>query len=388
MKKLRLAKGAEEVAARAWLVDPCSHEVTKSLERLARAADVQRIAVMPDVHLSKEVCVGVALATTTLIYPAAVGADIGCGMLALPFDAEASLLEDEARAMWLLDALRAAVPSLKHSGATRTDAMPETLRKLTLSDPALQRLAERDGLWQLGTLGRGNHFLEFQADDEGRLWLLIHSGSRGMGQAITGHHVHRAGDAPRGSRLVALDASTADGQAYLADVEWAIAYAEANRIAMARCVEELLQSQWRIVPDPTLRIHAHHNHVRREEHCGQRYWVHRKGASAAHEGEAGVIGGTMGTPSFHVTGRGCEDALASSSHGAGRVLPRGEASRTISDRQTTKELRGVWYDARNVARYRDEAPSAYRDIRAVMRAQRDLVRIVRQVTPLLCYRGD
>lgn len=375
-----------QVVRREWLTEPLPDDVAQSLERLARADDVRHIAVMPDVHLSGEVCVGVAVATESLIYPAAVGSDIGCGMAAIQFAADADLLRNEKAAGQLLHGLYRAIPSLKHAQATAPRALPDELAARPLSAPRLEKVKQRDGLWQYGTLGRGNHFLEFQADDEDRLWLMIHSGSRAMGQAISGHHFKFSSPAPA-KRLLGLDASTAEGAAYLADHDWAIEYAAQNRLRMVERIAECLERLFQVAALPDTLIHCNHNHVRRETHGGQTYWVHRKGALSAALDEPGLIPGSMGTASFHVAGRGLADALGSSSHGAGRAMARGVASRSISVGRLQREMRGVWFDQRISPRLRDEAPSAYKDIHGVMRAQRDLTCVVRQLRPLLSYKG-
>jgi tRNA-splicing ligase RtcB len=372
---------------KAWLCEPLPSDVAQSLERLARADDVQHVAVMPDVHLSNDVCVGVVVATRRLLYPSAVGGDIGCGMAAIRFATDVELLAGEEAAARVLRELYRRVPSLKHRHNSALAELPACLRDRTLSDPRLEKLKHRDGRLQFGTLGRGNHFLEFQADQQDQLWLMLHSGSRAMGQAITAHHVSQATARTNRGGLVALDAESAAGQAYLADVAWATSYAEQNRLAMAAAVCELMEESFGISAIAESLIHSHHNHVRREVHFGEPLWVHRKGALSAAVGEAGVIPGSMGTSSFHVTGRGHVEALKSSSHGAGRALRRGEASRTIHPRQLERELRSVWFDHRQLARLCDEAPSAYKDIRAVMRAQRELTRIERELRPLLSFKG-
>lgn len=218
------------------------------------------------------------------------------------------------------------------------------------------------GRVQLGTLGRGNHFLEFQADQDGRLWLMLHSGSRAMGQAITAHHVAHA-TASNGLRW--LDAQSDVGAAYLNDIAWALRYAETNRLAMVSAVARLLYDQFNVESDWSSLIHGHHNHVRREEHFGTQFWVHRKGAQSARLDEPGIIPGSMGTASFHVSGRGCEEALCSSSHGAGRKLSRSQARRVINTRQLHRQTKLVWFDHRRAAALREEAPGAYKDIHAV-----------------------
>ena len=370
-----------------WLCEPMPKDVVLSIERLSAADDVRHIAVMPDVHLSGDVCVGVALATKRLIYPAAVGGDIGCGMAAIATDATADLLADEQSAGRLLGGLARHVPAMRHSRATMPAELPICLREMPLSHPHLSKLLDRDGRVQFGTLGRGNHFLELQADREDRLWIMLHSGSRALGQAITAHHVAIAERVSQCRRLPWLDAETAEGAAYLADVAWAVRYAEESRLTMLRATEQLLAELFGVALFWDMLIHANHNHVRLESHFGERLLVHRKGALPAADGEPGVIPGSMGSPSFHVTGRGCVNSLHSSSHGAGRAMSRTEAAQTISPRQLAQQMRSVWFDQRRSRRLCDEAPSAYKDVLAVMRAQRELTRIDRQLKPLLSYKG-
>jgi tRNA-splicing ligase RtcB len=172
-----------------WLCEPLPKDVALSIGRLASSQDVRHVAIMPDVHLSGDVCVGLAVATERLIYPAAVGGDIGCGMAAIATDADAGLLGSKHAAPAILDGLRFGVPSNRHSRQTMPAELPPALRRLPLSDPRLEKFAARDGRVQFGTLGRGNHFLELQADQEDRLWIMLHSGSRAMGRAITARHV-------------------------------------------------------------------------------------------------------------------------------------------------------------------------------------------------------
>ncbi len=289
-------------------------------------------------------------------------------MAAVRFEVDADLFASERTAARVLAGLYQRVPTNRHSAVTMPHAMPEDLAIAPLSDHRLEKLKCRDGRVQFGTLGRGNHFLEFQADRENQLWLMVHSGSRAMGQAITAHHVARASNVSNG--LACLDAQSEIGEAYLNDVAWALRYAEQNRLAMAEAVAGLIHDQFGVRTDWLSLIHSHHNHVQREEHFGDQLWVHRKGAQSSECDELGIIPGSMGSASFHVSGRGCQAALCSSSHGAGRKLSRTQARHTISTRQLHRQLESVWFDHRCAASLRDEAPAAYKDIYAVMRAQR------------------
>ena len=368
-----------------WLTEPMPADVAKSIERLAGADDVRRVAVMPDVHLGREVCIGAVVATSHLIYPAAVGSDIGCGMAAIRFHADARLVADPSSAARVLAGLYQHVPSNKHSAVTMSDALPADLAEQSLSSARLDKLKHRDGRVQLGTLGRGNHFVEFQADQQGDLWLMVHSGSRAMGQAITGFHMERADVSSIG--LACFDANSESGQAYLRDVAWAIRYAQYNRLAMIEAIELLLGGLFEIKMDRGSLIHSSHNHVRRESHFGEQLWIHRKGAQPARAGELGIIPGSMGTVSYHSSGRGCSEAMFSSSHGAGRKLSRTAARKSVTRRQLHQQLDSVLFDHRRADALRDEAPAAYKDIRSVMRGQRDLTRIIRELRPVLSYKG-
>ncbi|MBI1853664.1 MAG: RtcB family protein [Planctomycetes bacterium] len=370
---------------KSWLAGPLPREVAGPLERLAAADDVRHVAVMPDVHHSDDVCVGVVVATRRLLYPAAVGQDIGCGMAALAFDGDADAIANERAAARVLAGFASAVPAMRHGRATMRERLPDSLFARPSSDPRIEKLKSRDGRVEFATLGRGNHFLELSRDDEGRLWLVIHSGSRAMGRAIHDHFVSRA--VGRSSGIALLDAESEPGSAYLGDLAWAIDYADESRTAMADAAATVLEQTLGLRRDASSFVRCLHNHVRRESHFGESLWVHRKGTISADAGEPGIIPGSMGTATFLVEGRGDVDSLRSSSHGAGRAMSRTDARRRISLRDLERQMKGVWFDRRLASRLRDEAPSAYKDIGGVMRAQRDLTRIVTRLRPVLSYKA-
>lgn len=360
-----------------WLAEPMPKAVAQAMNRLAAARGVVHIAVMPDVHLAENVCVGTVVATDDCLYPQAVGGDIGCGMAAVRLQADASALREENDAKRVFAGLREQVPAVRQF-------RPQEVTLGELSSPVLQRAVQRDARIEFGTLGRGNHFLEIQADEHDQLWLLVHSGSRAVGPAIREFHLAR-GEAV-GKSLVAL-AAEGVGRDYLQDALVAVDYASRNRRAIAEAAVRVLQEALGVEVDWTSWFEVVHNFVRRELHGGRELWVHRKGASSARDGEPGIVPGSMGTRSFHTEGRGCAAALCSSSHGAGRQLARGEAARSITVRDLERDLRGVFFERELAPRLRDEAPGAYKDIGAVMRAQRELVRIVRTLRPVLAYKG-
>lgn len=255
-----------------------------------------------------------------------------------------------------------------------------------LSSARLQALWNTLGVLEFATIGSGNHFVELQADESDRLWLMVHSGSRGLGPAIRDHHL-ALGDSVGGG-LKCLKAGEDVGIAYLRDAGLARRFAAENRRQIALLVEQaLLDSVVSVHLQWAEAITADHNHVEHETHGAVRLWVHRKGAMPAWSNQVGVLPGSMGSLSYHVVGRGCADALCSSAHGAGRILSRTEARRTITSRELQRQMGQVWYDFRQSERLRDEAPSAYKDIRAVARAERDLVKVVRVLRPVLNYKG-
>ena len=369
---------------RMWLTAPLSHEVAEALGRLQRAPDVRRIAVMPDVHLANDICVGVVLATSRLIYPQAVGGDIGCGMLAVATNSTAETLRDPKAAGQILAGLAKAIPSRRRNRQAVV-AQPHDLDSIELSNARLESNRRSEGAVEFATLGSGNHFLELQADNEDQLWLMIHSGSRALGQAIRDHHLADAQVVD--GRFRALDAESEQGAAYLHDLDCARRYATASRRAMAAEAEKVIQDTIgaRLLWETA--ITTDHNHVIPEQHGASKFWVHRKGAMVLKAGELGVLPGSMGTLSFHVEGRGCGEALNSSAHGAGRAMSRSEAARKVSWAELQRQMKGVWFDWRLADAIRDEAPSAYKDIRAVLKEQNDLVKVRRRLRPLLNYKG-
>jgi tRNA-splicing ligase RtcB len=367
-----------------WLVEPMHQDVSEAIERLRRAPDVQQIAVMPDVHLAADVCIGVVVATSHLIYPQAVGGDIGCGMLAVAFDVEATALHNPATAGQVLAGLGRAVPARRRNRRASI-APPPDLQQATLSHARLEAMRRSEGAIEFATLGSGNHFIELQADEDGRLWLMVHSGSRGMGSTIRDHHLAQAENV--GAGLRALDATSDQGARYLADAAWARCFADASRRAMAAQVAAVLKGVVGANPRSETVITTDHNHVSLESFGDRQLWVHRKGAMPAGLGQPGLLPGSMGSTSFHVEGRGHVAALRSSAHGAGRALSRTAARANVSERDLRRQMTGVWFDYRLSERLRDEAPAAYKDIKAVLRAQRDLVKVTRVLRPVLNYKG-
>jgi len=374
---------------RTWPCGRIDEPLLRQIERVARQADVTSVAVMPDVHQGRSVPNGVAVATRRIVYPDLVGSDIGCGIAAVRFEAcTADLRAAELEA--LLERLPHAVPTLKHAPQRAEERRAAVAAIGPLSCRRLDQEASRDGAYQLGTLGRGNHFLELARDDEGALWAVVHTGSRAMGQAITSHHLaHRlaassAGDAgPGADALPGLDTETPAGQAYFADMEWACRYAAANRAAILNAVADVLEALHGIAVAADGFVDSPHNTATRETPGGAAAIVHRKSTNHAAAGRRGVVAGSMAVGSRLVVGLGNAAALDSSAHGAGRLLSRTEARERIGGRDLEARMRAIVYHRTWANRLRDEAPQAYRDLREVMQAQHDLVRTERVLVPIL-----
>jgi tRNA-splicing ligase RtcB len=376
--------GAVPILAWARVVPPGA---VKQLQALAsQPYVVHHVAAMPDVHVAEGVAVGTVFATEHTLVPGALGGDLGCGVSALRFDFPAASLGPSELAR-LLTRLARAIPvgDAVHRGRDAPPLPPE----LQASQPSTHRLLrewERLGPRHLGTLGGGNHFVELDRDAGGDLWLLVHSGSRGVGAAFAAHHLRVARTVGEGT-LPGLRTDTPEGAACLADTELACRFARANRDALVARASEVLTEALGVAPDAASRVDVHHNHVAREEHFGRALWVHRKGAVGLGAGQPGVIPGSMGTASYLVAGRGEPRAFRSCSHGAGRVFTRREARERIRPEALAHALRRVVYEPGRLPALVEEAPAAYRDIAEVLEDEADLVTPTLRLTPLAVLKG-
>ena len=356
------------------------------------------VAVMPDVHLGRGATVGSVIPTIGAIVPAAVGVDIGCGMIAQKLTLRAEDLPTDLRGV--RNAIEHVVPVGK---AAHRDATPAAERawKADLGeryDRVVERapkVSTRNVREQLGTMGGGNHFCEVCLDEAGDVWLVLHSGSRGAGNRIGSFYIERAheeleraGVTIADRDLAHLTENTPAFDAYVDAVGWAQDYARTNReIMMENALEALRDGKVklpRFARAETV-VNCHHNYVARERHFGADVYVTRKGAVRAGLDELGFIPGSMGARSFVVRGLGNPESFESCSHGAGRRMSRGEAMRTLTLKDLARETHGV--ECRKDAGVLDEAPSAYKDIDDVMAAQHDLVRIVHTLRQVVCIKG-
>lgn len=362
----------------------------------------KHLAVMPDVHLGKGSTIGSVIPTIGAIIPAAVGVDIGCGMIAARTSLQASDLPDNLHR--LRSAIEQAVPHGKTFGKHDQGAwqrVPEAaerawatlagrFRAITDKYPRLEKTNNRV---HLGTLGGGNHFIEVCLDEQDRVWFMLHSGSRGVGNAIGCLFIELAQADMRQhlSNLPNIDlAYLEEGSRHFADyveaVGWAQDFARQNRALM---MEAVIAAARRVIGKPfevnLEAVNCHHNYVQREHHFGREVLITRKGALSARKGELGIIPGSMGAKSFIVRGLGNPQAFNSCSHGAGRVMSRTQAKKlfTVEDQiRTTAHV-----ECRKDKAVIDEIPLAYKDIDAVMQAQSDLVEVVHTLRQVVCVKG-
>ena len=387
------------VPIRMW-ADPASVEpdAMRQLHNVANLRWVHGVAVMPDVHYGKGATVGSVIAMRDAVSPAAVGVDIGCGMSAVRTSLSAKDLPDD------LGGLRRRIESRVPVGFNmhKTPVSPARVHGIGGWEPfwksfddlheAVRSLRGRARA-QLGSLGGGNHFIEVCLEqggaDEGRVWLMLHSGSRNIGNELAKRHMDIAGKLPHNADLPDSDlavfvAGTPEMAAYRRDLFWAQDYAARNRATMMALVQQALTDT---VPHVRFdeAISCHHNYVAEERFDGVDLLVTRKGAIRAGSGDLGIIPGSMGTGSYIVRGLGNADSFLSASHGAGRRMSRNRARKTYSAADLAAQTDGV--ECRKDAGVVDEIPAAYKDIDSVIRAQRDLVEVVAHLKQVVCVKG-
>lgn len=382
-------------------------DAKKQLRKLAGLPFVYKhVAVMPDVHGGLGSTIGTVFATKGAIIPAAVGVDIGCGMSAVRTSLTASDLPDDLSA--LRSAIEAAIPHGRTDNGGTNDKgawsqvpagkvayLRDPMKRLQLivaKHPSIEKAANRAAN-HAGTLGTGNHFVEICLDTEQRVWVMLHSGSRGIGNRIGTYFIEQAKKDMQRWFINLPDADLAyipEGSALFNDyceaVAWAQDFARLNRDFMMSTALRVLHQ---VVPKPfshdSEAVNCHHNYVSWERHFGENVILTRKGAVDAHEGKLGIIPGSMGAKSFIVRGKGNRESFCSCSHGAGRKMSRTEARKRFTIEDHVAATQGV--ECRKDLEVLDETPAAYKDIDAVMAAQADLVEIVYTLKQILCVKG-
>lgn len=374
-----------------------------SIEQLKKMAQLQfiysHIAVMPDVHVGKGATVGSVIPTQHAIIPAAVGVDIGCGMNAVRLNLKASQLPDNLAP--LRHAIERKVPVgfelHKQIKAKASSIIPleKRLQPIIQKHPGLVRMLRKfDATWQkqLGTLGGGNHFIELCLDENQDVWIMLHSGSRGLGNVIGTYFIelakkeaqHRFGHVPD-KDLSYFAEGSASFNDYVEAVEWAQNYAFENRREMMRLILEAIRPLLPPFQMTKEAINCHHNYVSRENHFGEDLLITRKGAIRAGQDELGIIPGSMGARSYIVKGKANPESFCSCSHGAGRKMSRNKAKLLFSQDDLIQQTQGI--ECRKDADVIDEIPSAYKDIDQVMANQSDLIEIVHTLKQILCIKG-
>ena len=385
---VKVYTGEIEPAARAQLVN------------ISRLPVVHHhVAAMPDVHLGIGATVGSVIPTARAIIPAAVGVDIGCGMMASRLSLTANEI-DEAALRKVFGQISRDVPvgfdQHDERSARSHAARPfkKKLSRILAKHPGIEKRVGRRSHWelQLGTLGGGNHFIEVCLDEAQRVWVMLHSGSRGIGNALGSYFIELARKDSEKHQIHLPDRDLAyfsEGAAhfedYLEALGWAQDYARVNRAEMMELVIEALRRHLPAFEVTEEAVNCHHNYVEREEHFGEQVWLTRKGAIRARAGELGIIPGSMGARSYIVRGKGDAQSFHSCAHGAGRLMSRRAAQKKFSVQDLQAQTEGVI--CRKDKGVIDEIPGAYKDIDEVMANQSDLVEVVHTLKQVLCVKG-
>ncbi len=395
------------VPIKSWTIGvPFEDQAREQLKNISRMPFIHNwVAAMPDVHLGIGATIGSVVPTIGAVIPAAVGVDIGCGMMAVKTSLKAEQMPDN------LSGIRSAIESVvphgrsararkgrdKGSWGNIPDFVTTEWQQLSSRFDLLTEkhavLKNTNNIAHLGTLGTGNHFIEICLDEQDSVWFMLHSGSRGVGNRIGSHFIEKAKkDMQRwfinlpDQNLAYLSEGSDNFNDYIEAVEWAQHFAQINREVMMKQVIKAITKELGLVFESRIEaVNCHHNYISREHHFGKNVIVTRKGAVRAREGEMGIIPGSMGARSFIVRGLGNEDSFCSCSHGAGRVMSRTKAKKVVSIEEHVAATEGV--ECRKDASVIDETPSAYKDIDKVMEAQKDLVEIVYTLKQIVCVKG-
>jgi tRNA-splicing ligase RtcB (3'-phosphate/5'-hydroxy nucleic acid ligase) len=372
-----------------WAVDLEDEARAQAVRTAAMPFVMKPLALMPDAHFGLGATVGSVIATQGAIIPAAVGVDIGCGMIAVRTQFTSASLPDN------LDELHNQIGRSIPSGVGRAfkDDI-ESPASLPVYDKEMTPKQEKAARTQLGTLGSGNHFVEVCLDEKDRVWLVLHSGSRGVGNQLAQVHIAKARGLMKAwfielsdPDLAYLPQGTPEWDAYIYDMLWAQRYALANRsVMMAAALDQVGRFLGEGV-QAREHINCHHNFTQQEHHHGRDVWLTRKGAIKAAAGDRGVIPGSMGTSSYIVTGLGNASSYNSCSHGAGRRMSRTRARKELTLDSLRFDMAGKSWNSDNAEALLDEHPDAYKNIDVVMEAQKDLVRIDHTLHQILNYKG-
>ena len=389
-KKLNVSGDGGDILS--WVTHEMSTDEHKMLRNVSRLPCLfKHVALMPDAHLGIGSMVGSVIATKDAVIPATVGVDIGCGMMAVTTPLKSGILDGKMAEF--RHEIERAIPVGFNEYRDAVDESNEWEGWTEFGElhPKVQDRRSK-AMKQLGTLGGGNHFIEVCLDTEDNVWLMLHSGSRNIGNEVATRHIataktlHDLNTLPDPA-LAYFVQGTDEFKAYWHDVDWSQRYAMRNReVMMARLVRSFNrmfndQEAW----DADIRVNCHHNYVASEEHFGDKVFVTRKGAINAEEGRYGIIPGSMGAKSFIIRGLGNPQSFNSCSHGAGRKMSRTAAKKAFTQDDLKRQTTGV--ECRKDPGVVDEIPGAYKDIEEVMRAQNDLVEVVAELKQVICVKG-
>lgn len=376
-----------------WATDLDDNTITQAARSAQLPFIYKHVALMPDAHLGYGATVGSVIPTKGAVIPSAVGVDIGCGMIATELDLTANDLPDDLTPLHA--AITAAVPAGVGKGHDRDgDGWPDDLAVPTQATEPwwTDRLMTKADA-QFGSLGSGNHFVEVCLDERDHVWIVLHSGSRGVGNELANIHIDGAKALMQryfielpDPDLAYLVENTPEFDAYITDMLWAQDYAMGNRRVMMTAVRDCVETFLRRPITTVDSVNCHHNFTEREHHMGQNVWVTRKGAIRARSGDRGVIPGSMGAASYIVSGLGDAASFCSCSHGAGRKMSRSQARKNLDVETLVETMTGkAWNNDPNALI--DEDPRAYKDIDEVMANQRDLVTVEHTLRQILNYKG-
>jgi tRNA-splicing ligase RtcB (3'-phosphate/5'-hydroxy nucleic acid ligase) len=377
-----------------WANHDLSPDETKMAQNVASLPFVfKHVALMPDVHLGKGALVGSVVATKAAIIPAAIGVDIGCGMCAIQLPFRAAQLDGKLKK--IRQEIEAAIPVgfNENKEADRQVLNWQGWQDFTQLHEGVSHL-ESKALKQMGSLGGGNHFIEVCVDAQDSVWLMLHSGSRNIGNMLAQRHIETgrnlakmAGETLPDKDLAYFVEGTAEFAAYWRDLQWAQAYAKFNRDVMMTRFKAIVERHVAggKPTKPLLSVNCHHNYAEKEVHYGESVYVTRKGAVRAQKDDYGIIPGSMGAKSFIVKGKGCAESYCSCSHGAGRLMSRSKAKKTYTLDDLVAQTVGV--ECRKDDGILDEIPAAYKPIEQVMENQKDLVKVVATLKQVVCVKG-
>lgn len=410
IKDKKSISGMARVAIKSWCLEPEPDALKQAGNLAAHPAVEQHVALMPDCHVGYGMPIGGVIGCRDAVIPNAVGVDIGCGMGAVRTSARGSELRDREHVRAILDAVKRRVPvgeGNSHRHQVEWAGFEQFEKGINGKPPDW---FGRDGIrhdgMNLGTLGGGNHFIELQTAEDGTIWLMLHSGSRNLGYRIANFY-HKLAQKLNAKWHVALPCpdlaflptDSPEGQAYIRDMNFALAYAFENRTRMMQAFRGVVGE---FLPGITFpeEINIHHNYAALETHFGRDLWIHRKGATSAQKDQMGIIPGSMGASSYIVRGLGNPESFTSCSHGAGRRMGRMEAGRRLTLEECNHAMEGIVFDRWHSAKSGfgrkkgkgsgydfGEAPQAYKDIDQVMASQGDLVEPVVKLRPLGVVKG-